>query len=171
VLGAAAATGVDVGISSRAVAGDILALLGGVAAAGYTAFGERARESLSTTTYTTVCYGLCALVLLAICLVGGVHLHGYPPTTWLAILAMTAGPQLLGHSMFNYALRRVSATTVAMLILLEVPGAGLIAWWWLGQAPAPAQWPGLALLLVGVGFVVVASRRQVFARDLVPPEV
>jgi drug/metabolite transporter (DMT)-like permease len=78
-----------------------------------------------------------------------------------------AGAQLLGHTMFNYALRRVSATTIAVLILLEVPGAALIAWWWLGQAPRPASLPGLALLVVGVAVVVIggaAADRRARAR-------
>jgi len=157
VLGAVLATGADIGHSGSAVLGDVLALLGGVAAAVYTALGERARSTISTTTYTTICYGVCAVLLLAVCLVGGVRLGGYPGTTWLAILGLVVGAQLLGHSMFNYALRRVSATTVSVLILLEVPGAALIAWLWLGQTPRPAALPGLALLVVGVAVVVVGG--------------
>ncbi|MBO0869566.1 MAG: DMT family transporter [Micromonosporaceae bacterium] len=171
VAGAAAATGVDVSGSARAVAGDALALCGGIAVAGYTALGERARASLSTTSYTAICYGVCAAVLLAVCLVGRVSLVGYPTGTWLAIAATTLGPQLLGHSMFNYALHRVSATTVAMLVLLEVPGAGLIAWLWLGQRPPAAAWPGLALLLAGVAVVLASGphRRPPAVLPAVPP--
>jgi drug/metabolite transporter (DMT)-like permease len=159
VCGAALTTGADIGLSTRAFAGDLLALAGGVAVAVYTAFGERARASLSTTTYTTVCYAVCAVLLGALCLVAGVPLVGYPATTWLAILVMTAGPQLLGHSMFSYALRRVSATTVSVLVLLEVPGAGLIGWLWLGQTPRLGQVPGLALLVLGVAVVVIGAAR------------
>jgi drug/metabolite transporter (DMT)-like permease len=160
VAGAAWATGADIGVSSRAVAGDVLALVGGLLAAVYTALGERARIRLSTTTYTSICYGVCALVLLAVCLVGGVRLGGYDPRTWAAILALAAGAQLLGHSMFNYALHRISATTVSVLILLEVPGAALLAWLWLEQVPRPAALPGLALLLVGVAVVLLGGARD-----------
>lgn len=164
VLGAVLATGADFGVSTRAVVGDLLAVVGAVLGATYTAFGERARATLSTTTYTTICYGVCALVLLVICLAAGVELGGYPGSTWLAILGLVAGAQLLGHTMFNYALRRVSATTVSVLILLEVPGAALIAWLWLDQVPPLATLPGLALLLAGVAIVVVggahANRRE-----------
>ncbi|WP_213454888.1 DMT family transporter [Rhizomonospora bruguierae] len=159
VAGAVAATGADFGVSGRAFAGDLLALAGGVAGAAYTALGERARSSLSTTTYTTVCYGVCALVLLPACLLASAPLAGYPAGAWLAILALVAGPQLLGHSMFNYALRRVPATTVSVLGLLEVPGAALLAWVWLDQTPRPAALPGMALLLTGVVLVLLAARR------------
>jgi drug/metabolite transporter (DMT)-like permease len=128
VAGTVAATGVDLTVSRTAVIGDLLALLGGMLGAVYTVLGERVRASTSTTTYTTVCYGVCAVVLLAICLVFGVPLAGYPATAWAAIVAITVGPQLLGHSLFNFSLRRVPATTVSVMLLLETPGAALLAW-------------------------------------------
>ncbi|MGC4792961.1 DMT family transporter [Micromonospora saelicesensis] len=159
VGGAAVATGVDVGVSGRAVLGDVLALVGAMFAAVYTAFGERARVSISTTTYTTICYGICALILLALCLVGGVRLTGFDGRTWLAILALVAGAQLLGHSMFNYALRKIPATTVSVLILLEAPGAAVLGWAWLGQLPRPYALLGMALLLTGVAVVVLGGGR------------
>jgi drug/metabolite transporter (DMT)-like permease len=161
VAGAVIATGADIGTSGRALAGDLLALAGGMAAAVYTGLGERARVALSTTSYTLVCYSVCAAALLVVCLVGGVRLGGYGHTTWLAILGLVVGAQLLGHSMFNYALHKVSATTISVLILLEVPGSALIAWLWLGQVPRAAAYPGLALLVVGVAIVVVGGARAV----------
>ena len=160
VAGTAWATGLDIGVSAQAVLADVLALIGAVAAAIYTAFGERARSRLSTTTYTWVCYGTCAAILLVVCLAAGVDLHGYDSRTWGAILALVVGAQLLGHSMFNYALERTSATTVSVLILLEVPGAALLAWAWLGQTPRLVALPGLALLVLGVAVVVLGGSRD-----------
>jgi drug/metabolite transporter (DMT)-like permease len=168
VCGAAVATGADFGVSARAVLGDVLALVGGLAAAVYTALGEQARARLSTLTYTSVCYGVCAAALLVVCLIGRVDLGGYDTRSWAAILGLVVGAQLLGHSMFNYALEHISATTVSVLILLEVPAAGLLAWAWLGQTPRAAALPGLALLLAGVATVVLAAaRRPTPAPDLV----
>lgn len=167
VAGAITATGADFAVSQRAVLGDLLALAGGMAAAVYTAFGERVRTATSTLGYTTICYSVCAVLLVLVCLIGGVGLHGYPATTWLAILGLVCGAQLLGHSMFSYALHRISATTVSVLILLEVPGAALLAWLWLGQVPPLSSVPGLFLLLVGVIVVVLGARRRLPVAD--PP--
>jgi drug/metabolite transporter (DMT)-like permease len=166
VAGAVWATGADVRVSGRAVLADVLAILGGMAAAVYTALGERARTRLSTTTYTWICYGVCAVVLLIVCLTIRAPLFGYAPSTWAAIVAIAAGAQLLGHSMFNYALHRTSATTVSVLILLETPGAAFLAWVWLGQTPRAAALPGIALLLAGVAVVVIGNAR---ARSAVVP--
>jgi len=160
VVGAALATGADVSVSARAVAGDMLALVGGAAGAIYTTFGERARVTTSTLAYTTVCYTVCAAVLCVVCLVGGASLHGYPPQAWLAIAALTAGPQLLGHSLLNYTLRRISATTISVLLLLEVPGSALLGWALVGQVPALRSLPGLVVLVCGVGIAVVGSARR-----------
>ncbi|RKN43625.1 DMT family transporter [Micromonospora endolithica] len=158
VVGAALATGADFAVSGRAFTGDLLAVVGGMFAAVYSALGERARATISTATYTTICYGVCALLLLVACLVGGVPLTGFDGGTWAAVLALVVGAQLLGHSMFSYALRRVSAVTVSVLILLEAPGAALIGWVWLDQLPQLLALPGLALLLAGVAVVVLAGR-------------
>ena len=159
VAGAIWATGADVRVSGRAVVADVLAVLGGIAAAVYTALGERARTRLSTTTYTWICYGVCAVVLLIVCLAVRAELFRYAGSTWAAILALAAGAQLLGHSMFNYALHRTSATTVSVLILLETPGAAFLAWAWLGQVPRVAALPGIALLLAGVAVVIIGNAR------------
>ena len=78
-----------------------------------------------------------------------------------------AGAQLLGHSMFNYALKKIPATTVSVLILLEAPGAALLGWAWLGQVPRPYALLGMALLLAGVAVVVLGGARA--ARRRHPP--
>jgi drug/metabolite transporter (DMT)-like permease len=137
-------------------------------AAIYTSLGERARTTTSTTAYTAVCYTMCTLVLLVVCVAADVPLAGYPATAWLALVGLTVGPQLLGHSLFNFALRRVSATTISVLILLEVPGAALVAWAWLGQVPSASAIPGIGLLLIGVGMVILAARLG--GRPLEEPE-
>ncbi|MEH1124492.1 DMT family transporter [Micromonospora sp. CPCC 206061] len=167
VAGAALATGADIAVSGKAILGDLLALVGAVAAAVYTALGERARTGLSTTTYTLVCYTMCAVGLLAVCLIGQVRLVGFDSATWLVVLGLVIGPQLLGHSMLNYALHRISATTVSILVLLEVPGSALIAWAWLDQIPPLPSLPGLSLLVAGVAVVVLGGART---RALPPPQ-
>jgi drug/metabolite transporter (DMT)-like permease len=118
---------------------------------------------MSAATYTTICYSVGALGLLVACLVGGQPLGGYSNRAWLLILAVTGCAQLLGHSLFNVVLRSVSATLVSLTILIEVPGAALIAAVWLHQRPPASAIPGLLLLLAGL-VVVVRSR----SRDPVP---
>jgi drug/metabolite transporter (DMT)-like permease len=168
VAGAIALTGADFSVSTRALGGDALALAGAALAAAYVAVGGEVRRSVSTTAYTTVCYGTAAVLLLVVCLVARVHLVGYSGRTWLQLVALTLGPQLLGHSVINRVLRTTPATVVSLAILFEVPGAALVAALALNQHPPAAVLPGLALLLVGLAIVV--SGRQVGAPPPMPVE-
>jgi drug/metabolite transporter (DMT)-like permease len=161
VLGAALLTGADVSLSGRALLGDVLATVGGALAAAYVTTGAAVRERISTTTYTTVCYSTCAVLLLALCLGSGQRMGGYDGGTWLKLAALTAGAQLLGHSLVNVVLRTTSPTVVSLAILFEVPGAGLLAAVWLHQVPPLTALPGLVLLLLGIGLVVRAGARAV----------
>lgn len=161
VVGAALVAGVDLQLSGRALAGDLLALVGAAMAAGYVTVGGAVRSSterpVSAVSYTAICYSVCACVLLVVNLASGQRLGGWDGTTWLKIVALTAGAQLLGHSLINVALRTASATVASLAMLLEVPGAALIAALWLHQVPGVAAIPGLVLLLGGAALVLRAG--------------
>jgi drug/metabolite transporter (DMT)-like permease len=116
---------------------------------------------VSTTSYTFLCYGTAAVALFAACLVGGVQLVGYSGETWLKLLALTAGAQLLGHSVFNRVLRTTSPTVLSLAVLFEVPGAAVLAAVFLNQTPPLAALPAAVLLLVGIGVVVSSRPRDV----------
>ncbi|CAA9258550.1 MAG: hypothetical protein AVDCRST_MAG41-2294 [uncultured Corynebacteriales bacterium] len=161
VAGAALITGADLSLSTRAVAGDLLAVLGGVFAAAYVTAGAAVRARTSTTTYTTVCYSTCALILVAACLLSGQPLGGHSGETWAKLVALTVGAQLLGHSLLNVVLRSTSPTVVSLAILFEAPGAALIAAVWLDQLPPLTALPGILVLLVGLAVVIRAGGRAV----------
>ena len=150
--------GVDVTVSTDAVTGDLLALSGGFFGAIYTWSGSDLRRSLSTSTYTSLCYGLCALLLLAACLVSGQSTVGYDAEAWAGIIAVTVSAQLLGHSVFNHLLATMSPTVVSLVLLLEVPGASLLAAVFLQQAPPWGVYAGLLLVLAGLAIVVTSHR-------------
>lgn len=165
IAGTAVIAGVDITISGEAVLGDALALVGGMAAAGYVLIGARVRTEISTTTYSICCYGFCALLLGAGALISGVPLIGFEVRDWLLILAITVAAQLVGHTTFNLVVSDVGPTVVGLVLLLEVPGAALFALLLLGQVPPVLALPGLALVVIGVALVVRAGDH----RTAVPP--
>ena len=161
LAGVLVVTGVDFTVSPRNLLGDLLALLGGAGSALYMIIGGRVRQRTNTTVYTLLCYGICSAVLLAACLVTAAPLAGYTTDDWAQLVALAVGSQLLGHSVFNHLLARVSPTVVSLAILLEVPGAALLAGLFLpDQNPALGVYVGLAVLLVGLA-VVITERREV----------
>jgi drug/metabolite transporter (DMT)-like permease len=151
-------SGVDLRLSTDAVIGDVLALVGGAAAAAYMLIGARARQSLSTTMYTFLCYGSCSLLLLVACLVAGQDLAGYPRSQWALLLLVTLTAQLLGHSVFNHLLATTSPVVVSLALLLEVPGAALLAAVILAQVPPWEAVIGLAVMVAGMALVIVNNR-------------
>jgi drug/metabolite transporter (DMT)-like permease len=158
VVGAALIAGVDVTVSVRAVAGDGLALLGGIFAAGYVLAGARARERLATSAYTVICYSVCAVVLAVAAVVVHVPLAGFSARDWWLIAAITFVAQLLGHTLLNLVLSTVGPTMVSLVILLEVPGSLIVALVLLHQAPPLLALPGMVAVVVGVGLVIRAGR-------------
>jgi drug/metabolite transporter (DMT)-like permease len=158
ISGALLLTGVDLSLSGRALFGDALAIAGGAFAAAYMVAGAEVRRSVSTTTYTFLCYSTCALVMLPVCLIGRQALAGYEAEDWLKLLAITAGAQLLGHSLFNVVLRSISPTVLSLTILLEIPGAALIAAVFLDQTPPLLAVPAAVLLIAGLALVIRATR-------------
>jgi len=155
LVGVLVLTGVDVRADADALVGDALALAGGVLAAGYVTAGAAARRTVPNAVYTLGCYGVAGVLVGALALGAGDDLGGYDARTWGLLVAVTVGPQLLGHSVFNRVLPDVGATVVSVAVLLEVVGAALLAWWWSGEVPPAAAVPAAALLLGGVGLVVL----------------
>ncbi|PAZ15746.1 EamA family transporter [Streptomyces sp. SA15] len=155
-LGVLVVSSVDIGMSAEALAGDALALASGVCLAAYLSVGEHVRQRLDTETYTLICYATAAAALVTVCLLTGSALVGYSAGTWMTLAALTFAGQLLGHSLLNRSLGVVSGATVAVVSLLEVPGAALLAALWLGQAPPLEAYVGVLVILAGV-FVVVRA--------------
>jgi drug/metabolite transporter (DMT)-like permease len=159
VAGAVALSGVDLSISPRALLGDALALAGGMLAAAYVTVGAGVRQSVSTTVYTTICYATAGGLLGLMCLAGGQPLTGYDPGTWAILVALTAGPQLLGHSIVNRVLRTTSATVVSVAILFEIVGSSVLAWAAFGETPPAGAYPAAVLIAAGVVLVVRSGRQ------------
>jgi drug/metabolite transporter (DMT)-like permease len=141
----------------NALLGDLLAVVGAVAAAVYILIGRRLRAGLSLIAYIFVVYGMAAVILVMFTLIARQPLSGYPPVAYLCFLALALVPQLIGHSSFNWALRYVSASYVSIILLGEPIGSILLAYLVLDEVPTTAKIFGAILILVGI---YVASKNS-----------
>ena len=85
--------------------------------------------------------------------VAGQGFLGLSPMTclWIALLALV--PQLLGHTSFNWALRYLPASLVAVALLGEPIGSSALAFVLLHEVPGPVTLGGAALILAGIAVV------------------
>jgi drug/metabolite transporter (DMT)-like permease len=130
--------------------GDLMALSGAWMMAGYLMVGRRLRAGLTLVPYVFVVYGFAALALTLALMATGRSLFGLAPATylWLALLALV--PQLLGHSSFNWALRYLPASFVAIALLGEPVGSSALAFGLLHEVPTPLELGGVVLILAGI---------------------
>lgn len=162
-LGVALVSGVDLQISYRSFLGDLAAIISAALAAAYVMAGSKAQRTLETTTYTTICYFICAITALPMALIAGNQIFSFSAKEWWILFGLILGAQLLGHSMFNSALKRVSPAIVSLIVFFEVPVSAVLAAWWLGQTPPMGIIPGIILILAGC--VLVVTRTRGAARD------
>jgi len=157
-VGVALVSGVDLQISFKSFLGDLAAIISAALAAAYMMAGSRAQRTLETATYTTICYLVCSITALPIALIAGNEIFSFSAKEWWIVLGLIVGAQLLGHSMFNSVLKRVSPAVVSLIVFFEVPVSALLAAWWLDQKPPLGIIPGIALILIGCVLVVTRTR-------------
>jgi drug/metabolite transporter (DMT)-like permease len=153
-----ATTGVcaGVGLSGTQLWGDFLALAGAWFVAGYLLIGRLLRHRLSLLAYLLVVYGTAAVVLIGLAALNGqsflISPSGHPFSAqaflWLILLAVL--PQLVGHSSYNYALRFLPPTYVAIVALAEPIGTSILAFLLLAELPPLLTIIGAAVILIGI---------------------
>ena len=146
--------------------GNALALTGSLAMCGYLLIGRRLRGHLSLVAYIGVVYVVAAACLMGAALATGTTMAGYPIAAWGWLAALALGPQLLGHTAFNYALKHISATTIAVVVLGEPVGSSILAWWLFGEAIGPVKLAGMGLLLAGVFLAAKSEQGGAIHRKL-----
>lgn len=142
----------------QALYGDLLALGGAVMMAAYLVCGRLIRPSVPLPLYAGLVYACAAVCLWAVCLLSPVSILGYAGSAYLILLLLGLGPQLIGHTVVNWALAYLSPTIVAVILLAEPVGASLLAWLWLGESVSWLQGGGGALILTGIGLVNVQAQ-------------
>ena len=140
------------GAGSNPLLGNVLAIVGSWSFSAYLLIGRRLRAHLPLPlpAYIWLAYGAAALVLLLACAVLSVPLAGYGAGAYLIALGMAVGPQLLGHTAYNWSLKHVSSTFVATVSLGEPVGSALLAWIFFAESFAALQAAGFVALLGGI---------------------
>ncbi len=157
VVGSAIISLLDRQVAGDSLWGDILALLGAITASGYLLTGRVVRRRLDLLRYIFTSYGTAALILLIACLASRTPLSGFSNTTYVSLVLLAMVPQLIGHTVFNWVLRYLNPSVVAVLILGEPLGATVLAYVVLGEDVSLGRFSGLCTVGLGIALASLPS--------------
>ena len=130
--------------------GNSLALAGAWAVSGYIIIGRKVRVKISLIPYIFLVYGTAAIALLVMMFAAGESPRGYPTQTYGWIFLLAVFPQLIGHSTYNWALRYLPASFVAVTTLAEPIGSAVLAYFILEETPTRGVLIGGLFILIGI---------------------
>lgn len=142
----------------EAILGDFLAIVGAWGAAGYVIIGRKLRRSLAVIPYIFLVYGVAAVILIGMMFVSGEQILGFSGKSYLYLILLALLPQLVGHSIFNWALGFLPAAIVAISLLGEPIGSTILAYVFLSERPGGIQLLGTVLIFGGI--LVASSTKQ-----------
>jgi drug/metabolite transporter (DMT)-like permease len=119
-------------------------------AAGYMLMGRQLRKKLSTISYAGLVYSVSAVILIIAVIIQAEPVFTYSKQTYLWLLALGIIPQLLGHSLFNWSLKYVSAAYVSLSLLGEPIGTIILALIFLKESPTLIESIGALIILIGI---------------------
>jgi drug/metabolite transporter (DMT)-like permease len=137
--------------------GDGLALLGAITASGYLLVGRKMRRNQDLLSYIFPVYSTAGFLLVIFSLIFQKPFFGYSPSTYLFLLLLAIIPQLIGHTTFNWALKYLPASLVAVTILGEPIGSTILAYLILGEGLSTWKVFGGILIFAGI---LVALRKE-----------
>ncbi len=155
ILGSVLIAWGDFQISGQALYGDILALIACALVTGYFLFGQEVRKRLSLVTYTMVVYSVSVVTLFFYVVLKGESFGPYPTNEWVVFLLLAIIPNLLGHNLFNWAIKWVSTNVISISILFEPIGAAILAFFIFDEYLTVSQVLGGLIVIAGITLFVV----------------
>ena len=132
--------------------GNILAVLGGVAAGFYILGGRKIRKTVSVSSYAFVVYSIGTIVLFFICLFFNSPIYNFDLDDYMIILLMAVVAGIFGHTLYNWTLEHVRASLASVVLLGEPLGSTLLAFVipWINQIPSQYTILGGGIILIGI---------------------
>jgi drug/metabolite transporter (DMT)-like permease len=157
----------DMSLSKEALMGDGFALLGAMAASGYLLIGRKMRKDQDLFAYIFPVYSTAGAILILLSLVFQESFLGYSPSTYLFLFLLALIPQLIGHTTFNWALKYLPASMVAITILGEPIGSTLLAYFILSEGLTIWKVLGGISIFAGISIALKStSKSSLFFQNL-----
>jgi len=161
VLGGAVVGGGDLFIvTGSALFGDVLAALSALMISLYFVAGRSLRQYLDIVPYLIVVYGAAAISTAVISTFLGTSLVISTARGWIFLLALGLISTAVGHGIFNWALKYVKASTVALVTLASPALETVWAYIFLNQVPAITSIIGGIVMIIGAVLAVSGEKER-----------
>jgi drug/metabolite transporter (DMT)-like permease len=154
VAGVVLLAGFEPAWTPRMLVGDLLALGSAVTFGLYSVAGRSQRDQVPLFAYAGVVYALAGVWLLPAA-VANFSPGGYTLSAVASVLALGIFPLSLGHTLYNAALRRTSATLVNLIATQEVTGGVILGALLLHEIPSLTAIAGAVVTLLGIVMVIL----------------
>ncbi len=149
----------DFGTGSRPLLGDLLSLVGAIAAAAYLLIGRHVQKhGVALNAYVAMAYGSAAVVLLPLPYLFSLRYYPYDLKTVFFLILLALIPQMVGHTGINFAMKNLDPTIVSTTILLEPVLSTIFAMILFAEIPTLTTLSGALVLLAGVAITIAAKK-------------
>jgi drug/metabolite transporter (DMT)-like permease len=139
--------------------GDFLAIISALCFAFYIMIARRHKEEKNFIRYLTYVYGSASFFCAVYMLIAGDLFWGYSTSSFLFMILLAIGPQLIGHSSLNWASRHMEIFKVNLILLLEPVLATLSGIIFISEYPPPNFYIGAGLILLSLWFLIYLENR------------
>ncbi len=150
----------DSNIDSSMLYGDVLSIFGAFFVSGYMLIGRKVRKYISVTTYTFIVYLVCTIILFILAIINNDKLFGYSMREWLIFISLAVLCTLLGHSIYNWALKYLDSTFVSTSALGEPMFATIWAYFIFNEIPTIWNIIGGSIVIVGIYLFVKFKKEE-----------
>ncbi len=144
----------------NALYGDFLAILGALFFSFYAVIGRKERRDISVMTYTFIIYSVATLTSLVLLLISGEQMVGYEGKDYLCALGMAVFCTLLGHTVYNWGFKYVTASFVSVVALSEPIFGTILGILFFGEVPTMYIFIGSIVTLFGMYLFAMIENRS-----------
>jgi drug/metabolite transporter (DMT)-like permease len=148
----------DWNLQNSKTIGDLLAMSSALFLALYLLIARKNRGNIDLTLYLIYVYAMAALFCGIYILIMKQNFIGFSWVSWFFMLLLALGPNLIGHSLLNWASRKIEIFKVNLMMLLEPVLATIMGIIFLYEFPGLNFYLGATLIIMALIYIISNER-------------